>query len=106
MPVTPKQVAAFVESCNVVDEAIVIIDSILSNPKERDYRHGDSDGTVEHDYYYNISLPFKLNLTQAQDLRTVYNVAGWPAVQIIETNINATYVRLFMNKNSKYFGVK
>lgn len=105
MPVSPKQVAAFVESCNVVDEAIVIIDGILSTPDEKLYRHGDSDTGAEQDYYYKIVLPFKLSLAQTDDLRTAYVAAGWSVLQIIPNEV-ATYVRLFMNKNSKYFGAE
>lgn len=106
MPVSPKQVAAFVESCDLVDEAIEIIDGYLGTPNEKMFRKGDADGAVEHDYYYTILLPFKLDLTQVEDLRIVYQRAGWPAVQIGTINQSTTQVRLFMNKNSKYFGAE
>lgn len=103
MPVSPKQVAAFVESCNIVDSVILIIDGILSTPDEQRYRDGS---VIGQDYYYTIMVPYNLEESQAEDLRAAYQQVGWPVVQVSKVADGVTEVRLFMNKHSQYFGVK
>lgn len=103
MPVSPKEVAAFVKSSTKVDEAYMVIDKILGSPEEKNYRHGDSDQSTEDDYYYKIIIDFKLTEDEHQQLIEGYESAGWPVIHVVDLANNKTMVKLFMNKYSKFF---
>jgi hypothetical protein len=105
VPVSPKEVEAYVFSDDNVDRVIAIIDGRLSSSEEKNYRH--EGGQVGEDYYYQFSIAAKLSEPEQNQLRKAYLDAGWAAVQLRHNAPKPEEqamleVRIFRIHNSQY----
>ena len=99
MPITPREVEAFMYSADEVDAAIKFIDNILGSTREKHYRHGDPN-----DYFYEIDVVGNLTTDHYKELKAAYVCAGWGNLQVkpCVRDSGKTTVRLFFNTRSKY----
>ena len=99
MPISPKEVEAYVHSSDDVDAIIKFIDETLGSAREKYYRHGSWD-----DYFFHVDAVGQLTSLQKDELRRVYLNVGWPIVQVYtcQTDPGKTTVRLFVHQQSQF----